>query len=93
MKFKKIYDALQEAGVSYSDHSTWREAKPSYIGRLRPLWIIAENRTGTKRIWIVKEYGKLRISIAQIIDGKNKNKYVISCRNQAEMAEQLREIL
>ena len=99
MKYKAIYKVLVDAHIhNRTDLSGWRSARPSYIDRQRPLWIVAESKERGLRIWICHEFGKLSITTANLKLPCNSKEYHESqkryyCKNQKEMANILRELL
>lgn len=71
MKYPGIYAALNERrakvpSLCISDHSGWRAAQQTYISRCRPLWIVVEDPSINKRIWITQDGRDLSISTAQL---------------------------
>ena len=72
MKYKKIYEVLEQRRSSspdfrYSDYSGWRSYYRSYMDRQRPLWIVAEDPSAGRRLWITQERSQLSITVGQWI--------------------------
>ena len=60
MKYREIYAALAKRrmdvpGFRFSDYSGWRSPTQSYMTRQRPLWIVAEDPSLSRRLWITQE--------------------------------------
>lgn len=99
MKYKDLYAVLNKrrsmvAGFSYEDRSGWHVAKPDYIDRTRPLWIIAEDRVARKRIWIAQEGVGMGITV-RAMDGDGQNCETlrrINCRSRKKLAELLQGV-
>ena len=71
MKYKKIYEVLEQRRSSspdfrYSDYSGWRSYYRSYMDRQRPLWIVAEDPSAGRRLWITQERSQLSITVTQL---------------------------
>ena len=96
MKYKKIYEVLEQRRSSspdfrYSDYSGWRSYYRSYMDRQRPLWIVAEDPSAGRRLWITQERSQLSITVGPM-DHERRNHghaHTISCRNQADMCATL----
>lgn len=99
MKYKKIYGALEQCqssrpGFRYSDYSGWRSYQRSYIDRQRPLWIVVEDPSVGRRLWITQERSQLSITVGPM-DHERRNyghAHTISCRNQADMCAALHKL-
>ena len=99
MKYKAIYDVIYNSdGTIMTDRSRWQKGILSMEDKVRPLWIILENRRVNLRLWVTHEYGELRITTAQLDLDCNSREYSEShkqyrFRKQSEMAECVRKIL
>lgn len=99
MKYRKVYKALERRwqtapGFRFSDFSGWRQPKQSHSTRFRPLWIVAEDRSTMRRIWITQEGHDLNITyIAMDDQGRNYgDAQQIRCSNQTYMAKALNDL-
>lgn len=71
--------------------SGWRSYYRSYMDRQRPLWIVAEDPSAGRRLWITQERSQLSITVGPM-DHERRNHghaHTISCRNQADMCATL----
>jgi len=99
MKYKAIYDVINNSGGTImTDRSRWQKGILSMEDKVRPLWIILENRRVNLRLWVIHEYGELKITTAQLDLDCNSKEYSDShkrykFRKQSEIAERLRKIL
>lgn len=71
MKYASIYALLRERaarvpGFHINDHSTWNRPVQNWMTRQRPLWIIVEDPSVNRRIWITQERNQLMVSCAQL---------------------------
>lgn len=71
MRYSGIYAALDErkakiSGLRVSDYSGWWAVPQTYITRCRPLWIVVEDPSINKRIWITQNGRDLSICMAQL---------------------------
>lgn len=71
MKYARIYTLLHERAASVpgfhiNDHSTWNYTVQNWMTRQRPLWIIVEDPSVNRRIWITQERNQLGLSCAQL---------------------------
>lgn len=97
MKYKKVYEVLQQRKSStdsfqYHDHSGWRRPNPTYIERIRPLWIIAEDPATERRFWIIHDHSTFKISIQRMTEqghgiGPTIN---VLCASRTDLANQLK---
>jgi len=104
MKFPEIYAILKtqistKGSVDFRmvDTSGWRKAKPDIVDSWKPLWIVIEDKTIGKRIWITKDYGDLEITTANLsLDVDSREYYNTQVRvkfhTQMQMAEYLKKI-
>lgn len=102
MKYSKIYALLNErarqvAGFHISDHSYWRSTVQNWLTRNQPLWIVVEDPSINRRIWIGHERGQFSLSTARLDLGINSRAYHNShCywrpHSQGELVEQLQKI-
>lgn len=98
-RYKEIYELIFKADLDeVSDHSYWYKENKSYVEEHRPLWIIAESKILNKRIWIIQDFGELKISTADLDLDIRTNEYSRSYihkvfKNQKEMAKYLEELL
>lgn len=98
-KYKEIYELVFKADLDeVSDHSYWYKENKSYVEEHRPLWIIAESKILNKRIWIIQDFGELKISTADLDLDTRTNEYSKSYihksfNTQEEMAEYLKNLL
>lgn len=97
--YREIYKLLFSADLdNISDHSNWYKKNPDYVEANRPLWIIAESKILNKRIWIVKDFGNLEISTAQLDLDTKTSRYSdsfvhTSFKNKKEMVSYLEKLL
>lgn len=98
-RYKEIYELIFKADLDeVSDHSYWYKENKSYVEEHRPLWIIAESKILNKRIWIIQDFGELKISTADLDLDIRTNEYSRSYihkvfKNQKEMAKYLKGLL
>lgn len=98
-RYKEIYELIFKADLDeVSDHSYWYKENKSYVEEHRPLWIIAESKILNKRIWIIQDFGELKISTADLDLDIRTNEYSRSYihkvfKNQKEMAKYLEGLL
>ena len=99
MKYKKIYEVLEQRrssspGFRYSDYSGWRSYYRSYMDRQRPLWIVAEDPSAGRRLWITQERSQLSITICKMnSEGHNCGvSHRLPCKNRTELAATLRTL-
>lgn len=98
-RYKEIYELVFKADLDeVSDHSYWYKENKSYVEEHRPLWIIAESKILNKRIWIIQEFGELKISTADLDLNTSTREYSKSYihktfNNQKEMIEYLKDLL
>lgn len=98
-RYKEIYELIFKADLDeVSDHSYWYKENKSYVEEHRPLWIIAESKILNKRIWIIQDFGELKISTADLDLDIRTNEYSRSYihkvfKNQKEMAKYLEKLL
>lgn len=71
MKYASIHALLHKReasvpGFHINDHSTWNCPIQNQMTRQRPLWIIVEDPSVKRRIWITQERNQLMLSCAQL---------------------------
>lgn len=98
-KFKDIYKLIFTADLDeISDFSCWNLPNPSYVEKNTPLWIIVESKILNKRIWITKDFGRLKVSTAQLDLHCDSTEYHNSYerkyfQNQKQMSDYLKMLL
>lgn len=98
-RYKEIYELVFKSDLDeVSDHSYWYKENKSYVEEHRPLWIIAESKILNKRIWIIQDFGELKISTADLDLDTRTNEYSKSYihksfKNQEEMVKFLKDLL
>ena len=100
MKYKKVYEILEhrrfhDAGFRYSDYSGWRSYNQTYVDRQHPLWIVAEDPSAGRRLWITQDGSHLSITIGPM--DRHGHSYghaiPIHCKNQSMLVNTLRKLL
>lgn len=96
MKYREVYRDSEcrwqiLPGFRFFDFSGWRQSKQSHLTRFRPLWIVAEDRSAMRRIWITQEGHDLDITCMAMDDqGRNcGDAQHIRCSSQTQMAQEL----
>lgn len=98
-KYKEIYKLLFSADLDeIADHSNWHKSNTDYVGKNRPLWIIAESKILNKRIWITQDFGDLEIATATLSLNTKTQEYSesfvhIPFKTQKEMTKYLENLL
>ena len=99
MKYKAIYDVIEQSGAHISyENSGWRAARPDYINHITPLWIVVEALEVGLRLWITHYSGNLTVTTARLdLDPQSREYHETqkrkTFRTQAALAGYLREIL
>ena len=99
MKYKAIYDVLEESGSRIvNERSGWRAVQPDIIASMQPLWIVAEAPKCNLRLWISHEMRNLTVTTARLnlnVDSREYHETQIRkhFRKQAEAASYLRDLL
>jgi hypothetical protein len=99
MRFKAIYDTLRkhDCRIKY-DGSDWQKGYSDSASFGQPLWIVAEATRANKRLWIIKQYGRLSVTTAKLeLDDKSREygepQTCTYFRTQAELKEYLERLL
>lgn len=100
MKYKQLYTVLEQhrlntPGFQYDDRSGWRSYSQTYIDRLRPLWIIAEDPSTSRRYWITQEGPTMKITVGHMNKGGGNCGTIgsIRCATKTILAEKLQQLL
>lgn len=99
MKYQKIYSVLENhTEINVNDRSYWRTGRSDYIANRHPLNIILECHKVGLRIWVDHEDNKYTIATADLTLKSSSREYSesfrhYSCRNQAEAADRLEQLL
>lgn len=93
MKYRLIYDVMDRRRQAdrrflYDDYSFGRRPEQRHGRPLGPLWIVARDPAGGRRLWIVEKNGALELSVVRRDEMGLDHEMVLKrrCKTQREMA-------